>query len=121
MNLKALKEINTNNPEIIENLAEEKRCSPQAAIGIALQAVDQGYSSLTGRQIPIFEKAILPLIKDVQCTGYSINPEEDPNECEILIKDDELEECYINEEFYCEICAEEKSFHAHQLDKIMND
>ena len=67
MNLDALTEINTNNPEFLEQSAKKNGSDPEAVKGIALFAADNGYDALSANQKYHFDKSIRALIEDVQC------------------------------------------------------
>ena len=84
MNLDALKEINTNNPEILEKSARDNKADESTILGIAKFAAGNGYESLSSPQRFHFNNCIRPLIEDVLCSGYNHEFEEVPRACEAI-------------------------------------
>lgn len=121
MNLDALREINTNNPEILEQSAIENSSDPETVKGIALFVVDNGYEALTAKQKYHFDNAIRVLIEDVQCDGYTHECEEWPNNCTNILDDDDLVDYYENNGGYCESCKAQASVDAHSKEVCFRD
>lgn len=121
MNLEALTEINTNTPEILEQSAKENGSDPEAVKGIALFAADNGYDALSDNQKYHFDKSIRALIENVQCHAYTHEFDEMPGNCTAILKDEDLVDCYQNEEFYCESCQAQSSADAHSKEQFFND
>ena len=121
MNLEALKEINTNNPEILEQSAKDNGSDPEAVKGIALFAADNGYDALSTNQKHHFDNSIRALIEDVQCSGYTHEFDEMPGNCSAILNDDDLVECYQNNEFYCESCQAQSAADAYSKAQFFKD
>ena len=121
MNLEALSDINKNNPEILEQSAKANGSDAEAVKGIALFAADNGYDSLSANQKFHFDKSIRALIENVQCHGYTHEFDETPGNCEAIINDDDLLECYQNDVFYCESCQAQSADDAHSKAKFFED
>lgn len=121
MNLDALKEINTNNPEILEQSARDNNANESTITGIALFAANNGYDSLTSPQKYHFDNCIRPLIEDVKCSGYNHKFEEVPRECPAILDDDDLVEYYQNDGKYCDSCEGQASSDAHSKESFMRD
>ena len=68
MNLDALRDINC--VERLEESANGVGSDPEVVKGIALFAADNGYDALSPKQKYHFDRAIRPLIENVQCAGY---------------------------------------------------
>jgi hypothetical protein len=113
LNLDALKEINTNNPEILEQSAKDNDSNPETVKGIALFVVKNGYDALTANQKYHFDKSIRPLIENVKCTGYTHEFDEMPSKCSTILNDDDLVKFYQPLGFYCERCQSDESAAAH--------
>ncbi|MEI8654999.1 hypothetical protein P4S57_20990 [Pseudoalteromonas sp. Hal273] len=121
MNLEALDELNTNNPELLEQSARDNGLDPEAVKGIALFAVGNGYEALSSNQKYNFDNGIRALIENVQCEGYSHECDEMPGSCSATLDDDDLVECYQNQEFYCEYCQAQSSADAHSKASFFKD
>ncbi len=121
MNLDALKEININNPEILEQLARDNNADESTIIGIALYAANNGYDSLTSAQKYHFDICIRPLVEDVQCSGYNHEFEEILRECSVILDDEDLVEYYQEDGKYCESCEAQASIDAHSKESFMRD
>jgi len=121
MNLDALKEINANNPEILEQSARDNNTNESTVTGIALFAANNGYASLSPSQKYHFDNCIRSLIEDVQCSGYNHEFEEAPRECSTILDDDDLVEYYQNDGKYCDSCEGQASSDAHSKETFMRD
>lgn len=121
MNLNALDEINTNNPEILEQSAKDNGLDPEAVKGIALFVVGNGYEKLSDNQKYNFDNGIRDLIENVQCDGYTHEYDESPGNCPATLDDDDLVECYQTQEFYCESCQAKASADAHSKASFFKD
>jgi hypothetical protein len=118
LNLDALKEINTNHPDILERLAKDNDF--KTVKGIALFVVQKGYDALTDDQKYHFNKSIRPLIENVKCTGYTREFDKMPSDCSTIIDDEDLVKHYQNGEPYCENCQSDESAEAHSKEKWLN-
>jgi hypothetical protein len=121
MNLEALKEINTNNPEILEQSARDNNTDESTIVGIALFAANNGYEKLTSSQKYHFDNCIRSLIEEVQCSGYNHEFEENPRECGATLDDEDLVEYYQQDGKYCESCEAQASADAHSKESFMRD
>jgi hypothetical protein len=121
LNLDALKEINTNNPEILEESARDNSADESTIVGIAKFAAANGYESLSSPQKFHFDNCIRPLIENVSCSGYNHEFEEAPRVCEAILDDDDLVEYYQNDGKYCENCEGQASSDAHSKESFMRD
>jgi len=121
MNVDALKDIIKNNPEIIEESARNNSADPRAVKGIARFFIDNSYNILSNRQKYHFDKSIRPLIEDVKCEGYTHELEDIPADCDAKIKDEDLIDCYQNQEFYCDSCKEQSEYDAYRKERIFRD
>ncbi|PKG68293.1 MULTISPECIES: hypothetical protein [Pseudoalteromonas] len=121
MNLEALKEISTNNPEILEQSARDNKADEKTIVGIASFAAENGYEKLSDSQKYYFDNCIRPLIEDVQCSGYTHEFEEVHRECEATLDDEDLVEYYQEQGKYCESCEAQASADAHSKESFMRD
>lgn len=121
MNLDALKEINKNHEELLEESAKNNGSDPEVVKGIALKAASRGYDELSKNQKYHFDNSIRGLIENVQCEGYTHEFDETPSNCEAILKDEELVECYQNDVFYCEQCQGQSAADAHTKEQFFKD
>jgi len=121
LNLDALKEIYTNNPEILEESARDHKAHEGTIIGISKFAAENGYEKLSPAQKFHFDKCIRPFIENVQCSGYNHEFEETPVVCESILDDDDLVEYYQTDGKYCESCEGEASSDAHSKESFFRD
>jgi hypothetical protein len=104
MNISVLTELIDNQPEILEESAKNNNDKILAVIGIAKKVNEEGFSSLKGYQIAIFNKSIRPLIESVQCSGYTFKDDFPPS-CDSILKDeDDILEYYQDQCKYCPSC-----------------
>ncbi len=92
--------------------------SARAAARIVL---DRGYEALAGRQIWVFDNVVRPLIQNVQCHGYQGAFGKDNHVCPRILNDEELDDCYVNENFLCEQCQGEADGDEHSRQGWMED
>ena len=121
MNLDALKEINTNNPEILEQLAKEKGSSPDVIKGISLHVVDHGYDALSEKQKYHFDRVIRDLIENVPCDVYTHEFDEVPNTCSAILNDEDLVEYYKHGSGYCSSCQAQADADAHSKESFFGE
>ncbi|MGY8871622.1 MAG: hypothetical protein ACKVJE_14390 [Pseudomonadales bacterium] len=121
MNLDALKEIITNNPEILEQSARDNNVDENTITGIALYAENNGYDSLTSPQKYHFDNCIRPLIEDVQCSSYTHEFEEVRRECPVILDDRNIVEYYQEDRKYCKSCEAQASSDAYSKELLMRD
>ena len=120
MNLDVLKEITTNNPEILEQSAKDNGLNEITIVDIDGRAVKSGYNKLTTSEKKQFDNCIKPLIENIQCPGYKHELDEVGRECESILNDDDLLEYYQHGK-YCESCEAQASADAHSKESIMRD
>jgi hypothetical protein len=107
MNLDVLSHIVDNDPERIEDLAQEAKQDPKAAIGIAAKVLgEKTDSDLSEKQKFVFDRCIRPLIEAVPCDGVFGMDEEGHDTCPHggIIDDESLLLCYQEDEFMCQNC-----------------
>ncbi len=121
MNLDALKEILTNQVEILEESAKNNASDSSTVIGIAKYVVGNGYDKLSENQKYHFDKSIRHLIENVRCEGYQGPFGEDDNECQAILDDNDLVDCYRDDNFMCENCKGDAASDAHSRDRFMED
>lgn len=121
MNLRALSEIIENNEHCLEETAIDNKIKPESVRAAALIVNDKGYDALIGGQKWVFDTAILPLIHDVQCEGYRGPLGEDINDCQNIIDDEILDDCYRDEIFLCENCQANAANDAYFYNKLMEE
>ncbi|EPM7948215.1 hypothetical protein ACTQ8R_001632 [Vibrio parahaemolyticus] len=121
MNLEALDEIITNNPEILEESAVNNGSEEHIVMGIARFAIANGYEALSDNQKYHFDNSIRHLIEDVQCSGYTHEFEEEHYECTNILDDDDLVEYYQNGGGFCENCQGQADADAHSKNSFMAD
>ncbi|MBH3412974.1 hypothetical protein [Pseudomonas putida] len=108
MNLAALRHLVENEPEIIEANVPRGTDS-DATLGVAkfIVANDANLERLSANQRYHFESFILPLIQHVSCEGVFGPADEDGDGCvgSGFIDDDDLENCYLSGDMYCQECS----------------
>lgn len=120
MNLEALKEINKNHPEILEQSAKDNKADASTILGIALFVAENGCEKLSSSQEYHFDNCIRPLIEEVQCSGYTHECEEIPSNCDAILDDEDLVE-YYKWGKYCESCEAQASVDAHSKASFFKD
>lgn len=121
MNLNALSEILTNQVEILEESANDNGVDVETILGVARDAAANGYDQLTDKQKYRFDQTIRHLIEDVECDGYQGLYGEDDPICEAILDDDDLVECYQEDNFLCEDCRADAANDGYSRDKFMED
>lgn len=121
MNLHALNELVTNNPELLEQSARENNADESTVLGIARFAIGNGYDALSSSQKYHFDNSIRHLIEDVQCSGYTHEFEEYHRECTNILDDSDLVEYYQDQYGYCESCQAQSDADAHSKATFMED
>ena len=121
MNLSALKEINQNQPEILNESARNNKADEEKIAGIARDAAENGYQALSDKQKYHFDNCIRPLIEDVQCSGYTHEFDDVKSECNNYLDDEVLVEYYQLQGKYCESCEAQESADAHTKESFMYD
>ena len=121
MNLSALKEINQNSPEILNESSRNNKADEATITGIARVAAEKGYQALSNPQKYHFDNCIRPLIEDVQCSGYTHEFDDVKSECDNYLDDEVLVEYYQLQGKYCESCEAEESADAHTKESFMRD
>ena len=121
MNLSALKEINQNSPEILNESSRNNKADEAMITGIAAFAAENGYQALREKQKYHFDNCIRPLIEDVQCSGYTHEFDDVKRECNNYLDDEELVEYYRLQGKYCESCEAQESADAHTKESFMHD
>jgi hypothetical protein len=103
LELEVLKHIVSNNPQYIEELAEQNKLDESASVGIARAIIgyDGDISKLKPNQNHHYEKCIKPLLEDVPCDGVF-----GPDTCTGTgyVDDDSLLISYMSGDFMCQHC-----------------
>ncbi|HCT5788472.1 TPA: hypothetical protein OT206_001891 [Klebsiella variicola] len=116
MNLIVLRYLVDNAIDLLIDSANQTQRSPDSTIGIARQvSAEQTIENLTEAQLYNFNIAILPLIHDVPCNGFTTPLDEEPIACPNTIDDGDLLECYEYDSFVCSSCSDQViDFHTHR-------
>ncbi|NHB93151.1 hypothetical protein [Photorhabdus cinerea] len=115
MNLEALRYLVEKKREIIESSAIEHELDEKTVYGIASFVLENGTDKLSSRQLYNFNKAILPLIENLCCTGHSIG--EEHTTCNFLLPDSQLYEYYAYDETLCKSCQSEVDYYNYGMSK----
>lgn len=121
MNLDALREINNNYPEILEQSARSNSVDKEVIKGIALFVVMNEYEALSDKKKYHFDNSIRHLIENVQCSGYTHELEERHIECKNILNDEVLVGFYQNDGVFCENCQGQSDADAHSKASFFRD
>jgi hypothetical protein len=107
MNLDVLSHIVENEPERIEDLAEETKQDATAGLGIAAKVLgEKTDANLSKNQKFVFDQCVRPLIEAVPCQGVMGMDDDGHDTCVHggIIDDESLLLCYQEDEFMCQNC-----------------
>lgn len=116
MNINALRYLLKDREELIQESARDNKLNEDNVMGVAHKIAGEGnIDGLSEKQQYLFENAILPLIDEVPCTGWFDEFDGDEGshfDCQNIIEEARLIECYREENMLCENCSEEESYRA---------
>jgi hypothetical protein len=121
MNLDALREINNNCSEVLEQSARNNSVDEEIIKGIASYVVINGYEALSDKQKYHFDNSIRHLIENVRCPGYTHEFEEIKKKCENILDDEVLVDFYKNDGVFCESCQGQSDADAHSKASFFKD
>lgn len=121
MNLNALREIIDNQENYLEEMANTLGQNFDAARATALIVLDRGYEALVGRQVWVFDNVVRPLIENVKCHGYQGPFGEDNFDCQSILDEEYLDDCYMNDSFLCERCQGNADSDNHSRQRLMEE
>ncbi|WP_375058427.1 hypothetical protein [Zobellella sp. DQSA1] len=103
MNIEVLKHIVSNEPSLIEDIAQKHNLDSSASVGVARQLVAQhgNLAALSQKQRHHYDQCISPLLENVPCDGIYGEGTCTGNG---FIDDDTLLGCYLEGDFLCQLC-----------------